>query len=88
MLTPTEITAQANLGDGQVGTLQAKGVVQRTAAEWQNMPVTAELHAQSAGLDLVHPRTSRPSIAPPGTSTRTCRSPAPSARRNSRASSR
>ena len=52
-LTPTEITAQANLGDGQVGTLQAKGVVQRTVAEWQNMPVSAELHAQSAGLDLV-----------------------------------
>jgi translocation and assembly module TamB len=52
-LTPTEITAQANLGDGQVGTLQAKGVVQRTVPEWQNMPVSAELHAQSAGLDLV-----------------------------------
>jgi len=52
-LTPTEITAQANLGDGQVGTLQAKGVVQRTVPEWQNMPVSAEVHAQSAGLDLV-----------------------------------
>lgn len=53
LLTATEITAQANLGDGQVGTLHAKGVVQRTTPAWQNMPVAGELHAQSAGVDLI-----------------------------------
>jgi autotransporter translocation and assembly factor TamB len=86
-LTPTEITAQATLGDGQVGTLQATGVVQRTARKGTNMPVSAELHAQSAGSTW-YPCTSPPSIAPRDTSTRTCRSPAPSAHRNFRASSR
>lgn len=53
LLTPTEISAQADLGDGQVGTMHAKALVQRTTPDWQNMPVTAELHAQSAEVDLV-----------------------------------
>ena len=53
LLSPTQISAQADLGDGEVGTMHAKGLVQRTTPEWQHMPLTAELHAQSAEVDLI-----------------------------------
>jgi translocation and assembly module TamB len=44
--TPALITAQADLGDGEVGTLHARLDVQRSTSLWQDMPVTGELHAQ------------------------------------------
>ena len=52
-LAPNLVTARADLGDGQVGTLHAQLSVQRTTPEWANMPVTGEVHAQSAQADLI-----------------------------------
>ncbi len=52
-LGPQVISARADLGDGQVGTLHATANVQRTTPEWANMPVSGELHAQSAQCDLI-----------------------------------
>lgn len=52
-LGPALITAQAELGDGQVGTLHAVGSLQRTTPEWRKMPVSGELHAQSGQVGLL-----------------------------------
>lgn len=52
-LTPSLITTQADLGDGQVGTLHAALSAQRTTPEWQNMPLSGELHAQSGQVELI-----------------------------------
>ena len=49
----TVINAQADLGDGQVGTLHAHLDVERSAARWQDMPVSGELHAQCDESGLV-----------------------------------
>jgi translocation and assembly module TamB len=46
-------TLQADLGDGQVGTLHGTLNVRRTAPAWPDMPVSGELHAQSAELGLL-----------------------------------
>jgi translocation and assembly module TamB len=51
--TPALISAHANLGDGQVGTLNARLDLQRTTAAWQDMPVSGELHAQFEESGLV-----------------------------------
>jgi translocation and assembly module TamB len=61
--TPTLITAQVDLGDGEVGTIHGRLDAQRVTprgtsppealARWQDMPLTGELHAQTAELGLV-----------------------------------
>ena len=51
--TPTVVSAQFNLGDGQVGTMTAKLDIQRSTPRWQDMPVAGELHAHSADCGLV-----------------------------------
>ncbi|MBS0367383.1 MAG: translocation/assembly module TamB domain-containing protein [Proteobacteria bacterium] len=51
--TPTTLTAQADLGDGQVGTLRASLTAQRSTARWQDMPVSGELHAQTDETGLI-----------------------------------
>jgi translocation and assembly module TamB len=47
------ITAKASLGDGQVGTMQGSLTAQRTTPAFLDMPLTGELHAQSADVDLI-----------------------------------
>ena len=51
--TPTDIQGRASLGNGEVGTLQARLDLQRSAPRWQDFPLSGELHAQSAELGLV-----------------------------------
>ncbi len=61
--TPALVTAQADLGDGEIGTLHGRLEVQRatargaaqvaTPAHWQDMPLSGELHAQTAELGFV-----------------------------------
>jgi len=52
-LGPAVIAAQAELGDGQIGTMHASLTAQRTSAEWADMPISGELHAQSAECGLI-----------------------------------
>lgn len=52
-LGPSLITAQADLGDGQVGTMHGAFSVQRTTPEWQKMPLSGEVSAQSAEMGLI-----------------------------------
>jgi translocation and assembly module TamB len=52
-LTPSLVTAQADLGDGEVGTMHAGFDAQRTTSEWLQMPLSGEVHAQSAEMDLI-----------------------------------
>ena len=51
--TPELISARADLGDGAVGTLHGTLELQRGAPSWQEMPLTGELHAQTAEASLV-----------------------------------
>jgi translocation and assembly module TamB len=61
--TPALVSAQADLGDGEVGTLHGRLDAQRTTARgtspgeplahWQDMPLSGELHAQTAELGLI-----------------------------------
>ena len=51
--TAESINARADLGDGAVGTLHGTLELQRGAASWQDMPLTGELHAQTAEASLV-----------------------------------
>ncbi|MBV9725676.1 MAG: translocation/assembly module TamB domain-containing protein, partial [Gammaproteobacteria bacterium] len=51
--TPELITARVDLGDGAVGTIHATLELQRTADTWQDMPLSGELHAQTAEASLV-----------------------------------
>jgi translocation and assembly module TamB len=61
--TPTLVSAQVDLGDGEVGTVHGRLDAQRLTprgtsppealAHWQDMPLTGELHAQTAELGLV-----------------------------------
>jgi translocation and assembly module TamB len=51
--TAESINARADLGDGTVGTLHGTLQLQRGAASWQDMPLTGELHAQTAEASLV-----------------------------------
>ena len=48
-----QVTAQADLGDGQVGSMHAAFTIQRTTPAWLDMPLTGEMHAQSADCDLL-----------------------------------
>ena len=61
--SPALVSAQADLGDGEVGTLHGRLEAQRTTARgtspgeplahWQDMPLSGELHAQTAELGLI-----------------------------------
>lgn len=51
--TPTQLSVQADLGEGGIGTVHAELDVQRTGASWRDMPVSGQLHAQTKELDLV-----------------------------------
>jgi translocation and assembly module TamB len=51
--TPTLINAQAMLGGGQVGTLKAQLDIQRSTPRWQDFPLSGELHAHGADIELV-----------------------------------
>jgi translocation and assembly module TamB len=51
--TPTLISGQLSLGEGEVGTLQGKLEARRTSDEWQNLPLSGELHAKTSELGLV-----------------------------------
>ncbi len=50
---PELISARADLGDGAVGTLHGTLELLRNTAAWQDMPLSGELHAQSAEASLV-----------------------------------
>jgi translocation and assembly module TamB len=52
-LGPAVITALAELGDGEVGSMHASFTAQRTTPAWLDMPLSGELHAQSAQCDLI-----------------------------------
>jgi translocation and assembly module TamB len=47
------ISARVDLGDGTVGTIHATLELQRGAATWRDMPLSGELHAQTAEASLV-----------------------------------
>ncbi|MBV8307675.1 MAG: translocation/assembly module TamB domain-containing protein, partial [Gammaproteobacteria bacterium] len=51
--TAADIHAQADLGDGVVGTLHGSLDLQRTGASWRDMPLDGELHVQTAEASLV-----------------------------------
>jgi translocation and assembly module TamB len=51
--TPDLIDARADLGDGTVGTLHATAELQRDTPRWQDMPLSGELHAQTAEASLI-----------------------------------
>ncbi|HTT43101.1 MAG TPA: translocation/assembly module TamB domain-containing protein [Steroidobacteraceae bacterium] len=53
VLGPQLATLQADLGDGQVGTLHGTLNVRRSTASWLDMPISGELHAQSAEMGLL-----------------------------------
>ena len=54
-LKATENVADASvsLDAGQTGTIKARLEAQRTAPEWQDMPVAGELHVETAELGLI-----------------------------------
>ena len=51
--TPALVTAQVDLGEGQVGTIHGRLDAQRVTPRWQDMPLAGELHAQTAELGLI-----------------------------------
>ena len=51
--TPAAVSADAELSEGEVGTLSARLDAQRSAAAWQAMPLSGKLHAQTADLELL-----------------------------------
>ena len=51
--TSEVVSARADLGDGTVGTVHATLELQRKAPSWQQMPLSGELHAQTAEASLV-----------------------------------
>ncbi len=61
--TPTLVSAEVDLGNGEVGTIHGRVEAQRVTprgtsppealAHWQDMPLSGELHAQTAELGLV-----------------------------------
>ena len=52
-LEPQLVRLEANLGDGEVGTMHMNLSAQRTTATLADMPLAGEIHAQSAQLGLV-----------------------------------
>lgn len=51
--TPAAVSADAELSEGEVGTMSAKLDAQRSSAAWQDMPLRGALHAQTADLGLL-----------------------------------
>ncbi|MBS0581325.1 MAG: translocation/assembly module TamB domain-containing protein [Proteobacteria bacterium] len=51
--TPSAVSAELSLGEGQVGTVAARLDIQPSTARWQDMPLSGELHAHSANCDLI-----------------------------------
>jgi len=51
--TADSIAAEASLTSGQIGTLAGNLEVTRGDTDWQHMPVTGEVRAQTAKLDLL-----------------------------------
>ena len=51
--TPGDLTAAAVLEDGEVGTIRARIDAQRTSAQWQDMPLSGALHAETTELGLL-----------------------------------
>jgi translocation and assembly module TamB len=51
--TRSAISAEAALEAGEVGTISAKLVGQRTAGRWQDMPIQGEVHTQTGELSLI-----------------------------------
>jgi len=52
-LAPTAISTQSDIDGGEVGTLHGAFTAQRTTPEWQNMPVSGELHIVNADCSIV-----------------------------------
>ena len=52
-LAPTTISTQSDIDGGEVGTLHGAFTAQRTTPEWQNMPVSGELHILNADCSIV-----------------------------------
>src|SRR6185312_12385390 len=51
--TRSVIDAEARLEDGEVGTIKGNFQAQRSAAQWQDMPVRGEVHAHTPELNLI-----------------------------------
>jgi len=51
--TPEGLTVAAVLEDGEVGTIRARLDAQRGGAEWQAMPLSGALHAETSELSLL-----------------------------------
>ena len=51
--TAAQVSAQADVGDTDVGTIHGQLHIQRTTAAWQDMPLGGELHAHAAELGLI-----------------------------------
>ncbi len=51
--TTDSIDANASLAAGEIGTLAGALKIERGSRPWQDMPISGELHAQTAKLDLV-----------------------------------
>jgi translocation and assembly module TamB len=51
--TPTQLSVQADLGEGGIGTMHGELEAQRTGASWRDMPVSGEVRAQTKELDLI-----------------------------------
>jgi len=52
-LEPQLVRLEANLGDGEVGTMHMSLSARRITPAWADMPLAGEIHAQSAQLGLV-----------------------------------
>jgi len=52
-LTPTAITAHADVGNSTVGSLRGNLDLERTAQRWQDWPLTGEVHARCDDASLV-----------------------------------
>ncbi|MBX5459509.1 MAG: translocation/assembly module TamB domain-containing protein [Steroidobacteraceae bacterium] len=51
--SPSAINATVSLDAGEVGTVRSRLNAQRTSARWQDMPVTGEVHAETAELGFI-----------------------------------
>ena len=51
--TAEAITAQADLGTGDAGSIHGRLDIRRTQGRWQDMPISGELHAQTNEFGLV-----------------------------------
>ena len=51
--TASQVSVQADLGEGGIGTVHGTLEVQRNAEDWHDMLLAGELHAQTSELDLI-----------------------------------